>query len=74
MLLEGELYIAIRKGGTDKVILTRGNISRYTYIEGDTKKNELGIVLEIQLAFIDLIKNCFWLCHAQVLPICLQKS
>ena len=38
MLLEGELYIAIRKGGTDKVILTRGNISRYTYIEGDTKK------------------------------------
>lgn len=38
MLLEGELYIAICKGGTDKVILTRGNISRYTYIEGDTKK------------------------------------
>ena len=53
MLLEGELYIAIRKGGTDKVILTRGNISRYTYIEGDTKRNEFGIVLEIQLAFID---------------------
>ena len=41
VLLEGELYIAICKGGTDKVILTRGNISRYTCIEGeegDTQK------------------------------------